>query len=64
MFEKAKEMWQAFWHVEQVSRDENPIGAELTHGVENAIMPRVITVKVQIGEMDGTTTREKGMSVS
>ena len=62
-FEKAKEMGQAFRDVEQVSGDENPIRLKLIHGVDNTIMPRVISVKVQVGEMDGTTTGENGMSV-
>lgn len=63
MLEKAKEMRQAFRHVEQISRDENPIWAKLLYSADNLIMSRVITVEVQVGEMDGTTTRENGMSV-
>lgn len=63
MFEKAKEMRQAFRHVEQVSRDENPIWAKLLYSGDNLIMSRVISVEVQVGEMDGTMTGENGMSV-
>lgn len=56
-------MRQAFRHVEQISRNENPIWADLFHSGNNLVMPRVISVKMEIGEMDGTTTGENGMAV-
>lgn len=62
-FEKTKEMRQALRHVEQISRNENPIWVELHHSGDNLVMSRVISIKMQVGEMDSTTTGEKGMSV-
>jgi len=56
-------MRQAFRDVKQISGNENPIRLKLCHGVDNAIMPRVISVKVQVGQMNGTTTSENGMFV-
>jgi hypothetical protein len=57
-------MWQAFRHIEQIARDENPIRVMRRHDLNNIVMSWVITVKVQVCEMDGPTTSEKGMSVS
>lgn len=63
-FEKTKEMRQALRHIEQISCNENPIWAELLHSGNNRVMPRVISIKMEIGQVNGTTTSEKGMVVS
>ena len=64
LLEKSKEMRNTFRHVEQVSGDENPIWAKLLDSGNNLVMSRVISVKMEIGEVDGTTTGENGMTVS
>ncbi len=52
-------MRQAFGHVEQISGDENPIWAKLLHGCDDLVMPWVISVKVQIREMDRAITGKR-----
>ena len=64
LFEKAEEMGQAFGYVEEISGDENPIRVESPHGFDNTIMPWMTPVKVQIREMDGTTTSQSRMCAS
>jgi hypothetical protein len=54
VFEETEEMGQAFGYVEQISGDENPIRGNPFHRFDDPIMPRVISVKMQIREMDGT----------
>jgi len=54
-------MWQAFGYVEQISGDENPIWAKLLHSCDDLVMPWVIAIKVQIREMDRTTTGKRRM---
>jgi hypothetical protein len=49
-------MRQAFGYVQQISGDENPIRAKLLHSLDNVVMSRVISVQMQICEMDGATT--------
>jgi hypothetical protein len=56
LFEESKEMRQTFRYIEQVSGDENPVRAKLPYGFGNTIMPRMMSVQVQIREMDCTTT--------
>jgi hypothetical protein len=58
---KPKQMRQSFWHIEQISCDENPIRVKPLHSGDNLVMSWVISVKVQIREMDGPTTGKKGM---
>ena len=57
-------MGQTFWDVEQVSRDENPIGVKFPHGFDDMIVPWLISVQVQIRELDCTTTGKGRMWVS
>ena len=64
LFEKSKEMRQTFRHVDQVSGDENPIRPKFFHGFDDAIMPRMISVQVQIREMDCATTGKELMWMS
>lgn len=61
LFEKSKEMRQTFRYVDQVSRDKNPIRLKIPHGVDDTIVPRMIPVQVQIGEMDCATTDKELM---
>jgi hypothetical protein len=57
LFEKAKEMRESFGNVEQVPGDENPIRMKLPHGVDDAIVTWAISVNMQVGDMDGTTSQ-------
>jgi hypothetical protein len=43
---ESEEMGQPFWHIEQVSRNENPIGVKFPHGFHDTIMPRMVSVQV------------------
>lgn len=56
-------MRESFRNVEQISGDENPIGAKFSHGFDDTIMPWLISVQVQIREMDGATTGKGRMKV-
>jgi len=57
-FKEMKEVRQTFRYVEQIPGNENPIRVEFPHGFDNTIMPRMMSVQVQIREMDGATTGE------
>jgi len=57
-------MGQTLRYVEQISGDENPIRVKLPHSVDDTIMPRMISVQVQICEMDCATTGQERMWVS
>ena len=57
-------MGQTFRYVEQVPGDENPIGVKFPHGFDDTIMPRMISVQVQVREMDCATTDKERMWVS
>jgi hypothetical protein len=57
-------MRQTFRYVYQVSRDENPIRAKVPHRVEDTIMPGLISIYVQIGEMNGAMTGKRRTWVS
>jgi hypothetical protein len=46
-------MRQSFRHVEQVAGDKDPVGAEFSDGCDDEIMPWLIAVEMQIGQMDG-----------
>lgn len=61
LFEESKEMGQTFRYVEQVPGDENPIRAKFPHGFDDTTMPWVISVQVQIREMDCATTGKERM---
>jgi len=63
LFEESKEMRESFGNVEQVPGDENPIRAKFSHGFDDTIMPRMISVQVQICEMDGATTGKGRMKM-
>jgi hypothetical protein len=54
-------MWQTFGYVKQISGDENPIWVKLLHSCDGFVMPWVISVQVQIREMDRTRTGQRGM---
>lgn len=56
-------MGQTFRYVEQVPGDENPIRAKFPHGFDDTIVPRMISVQVQIREMDCATTGKGRMWV-
>lgn len=64
MSEKLKEMREPFRYVEQVAGDENPIWAKLAHSFDNIVVPRFISVEVQIREMDGSAPGEYRVAVS
>jgi hypothetical protein len=57
-------MGQTFRYVEQVPGDENPIRVKFPHGFDDTIMSRMISVQVQVREMNCTTTDKERMWVS
>lgn len=59
--EKSKKVGQPFGHIEQIARDENPIGPDLTDPVDDPVMAWVIDVKMQIGQMDRAMTGQGTM---
>jgi hypothetical protein len=61
---ESEEMGQPFWYIEQVAGDENPIWAKLAHSFDNIVVPRFISVEVQIREMDGPAPGEYRVAVS
>ncbi len=56
-------MRQTFRYVEQVPGDEDPIWVKFPHGFDDTLMPRMISVQVQIREMDCATTGKERMWV-
>jgi hypothetical protein len=56
-------MGQTFRYVEQVPSDENPIRTKFPHDFDDTIMPRMISVQVQIRKMDGAATGKGRMWV-
>jgi hypothetical protein len=63
LFEESKKMREAFRNVEQVPGDHNPIRAKFPHSVDDTIVPRTISVQVQISDMDGPATGERRMTL-
>ena len=63
LFEESKEMRESFRNIEQVPGDNNPIGAKFSHGFDDTIMPRMISIQMQIRKMDGSTTSKGRMDV-
>ena len=57
-------MRQTFRYVEQVPGDENPIRVKFLHGFDDTIMPWIISVQVQIREMDCAATGKGRMLLS
>ena len=51
--EKSKHMGQSLRNIEQVARNEDPVGSECADGGNDAIVPRLITVEMQIAQMNG-----------
>ncbi len=51
--EKSKHMGQSLRHIEQVARNEDPIGSECADGGNDEIVPRLIAVEMQIAQMNG-----------
>jgi hypothetical protein len=56
-------MRESFGNIEQVPGDHNPIRAKFSHGFDDTIMPRLISVQVQICEMNGATTGKGRMKL-
>ena len=53
---KPEQMQEPFWYIEQVACDHDPIRPEIANDFDEAIVPRVVPVQMQICEMDGTAT--------
>ncbi len=51
---KSEQMRQSFWYIEQITGDQNPIRLEIADDLDNTIMPRTISIDMQVGEMDRT----------
>ena len=54
--EKSKQMRQSLRHIEQVASDKDPIRFEFANGGDDEIMPWLITVEMQIAQMNGSPT--------
>jgi hypothetical protein len=54
-------MGQTFRYVEQVTGDENPIGVKLPHGFDDTIMPRIISIEMEVREMDRAMAAESAV---
>jgi hypothetical protein len=46
-------MRQPLRHVDQIAGDEDPVGVELVDGGDDAIMPWLIAVEMEVAEMNG-----------
>jgi hypothetical protein len=51
--EKSEYMRQPLRHVEQVTGNKDPVGAELADGGDNEIVSRLIAIEMQIAQMNG-----------
>jgi hypothetical protein len=56
-------MWQSLRHVEQVAGDKDPVGAEFPDGFDDEIMPWLIAVEMQIGQMDGPLAGQRAVHI-
>ena len=48
-------MRQPFRHVEQVACDKDPVGVKFADGGDDAIVPWLIVVEMQVAQMNGST---------
>jgi hypothetical protein len=61
--EKSKHMRQSLWHVEQIAGDKDPVGPELANGGDDEIVPWLITVEVQIAQMNGPSACQDAVCI-
>ena len=61
--EKPKDMRQSLRDVDQVAGDKDPVGAEFYDGGDDAIMPWLIAVEVQIAQMNGPVTGQEAVCI-
>ena len=61
--QKLEQMREPFWYIEQVACDHDPVRLEIADDLDDAIMAGVISVEMQIGEMDGTAAGEQPMQM-
>ena len=61
--EKPKDMRQPLRDVDQVTGDKDPVGAEFADGGDDAIMPWLIAVEVQIAQMNGPATGQEAVRI-
>ncbi len=53
--EKSKDMRQSLRHVEQVAGEEDPVWLEFADGGDDAIVPWLIAVEMQVAQMNGSS---------
>ena len=51
---KPEQMRQPFWYIEQVAGNHDPVRLEVADDLDHTIMPRTISIDMQVGEMDRT----------
>ena len=61
--EKPKDMRQPLRDVDQVTGDKDPVGAEFADGGDDAIVPWLIAVEVQIAQMNGPATGQEAVRI-
>jgi hypothetical protein len=61
--EKSKHMRQSLWHVEQIAGDKDPVGPEFANGGDDEIVPWLITVEVQIAQMNGPSACQDAVCI-
>ena len=53
--EKSKHMRQSLRHVEQVAGNKDPVGAKFADCGDDAIVPWLIAVEMQVAQMNGSS---------
>ncbi len=61
--EKSEHVRQSLRYVEQVTGDKNPVGVKPGDGGNDAIVPWLITVEMQIAQMNGPTPGQKSVLI-
>ncbi len=61
--EKAKQMRQPLRHVQEIAGDEDPVGAEFADGGDDAIVPWLIPIEMQVAQMHGPLAGQGSMHI-
>lgn len=61
--EKSKQMRQPLRHVEEVAGDKNPVGVKSFDSGDDTIVPWLITIEVQIAEVNGSPSGHGAMPI-
>ena len=59
--EESKQMRQTFRHVEQITRDENPVGPEFIERFHYPVMTRLVAVKMEVAQVHCTATGQRSV---